>query len=293
MEPIVAHSGLDLLDGKIDRVSETLGELLDLSGIQYHDINRGLSGVVVIANPYRWRPLPPDAAPKVGAARKALGELIDLSASCSRDAPDRLDELDKLAERLKAVVEQSDGYQGPPRSSLDQVRKMVDEAVAEYRSVVRRLPAAHGGEERVLVPDTSALLDRPDMQEWKLDGKPWIITFVPQVLSELDDRKRDPRTRDAAQKVINQIDEMDRRGDVFEGVPLAGKLRVREIAVSPDMNEMLSWLRPDVPDDVIIASALELTWENLARRIAVTASDRNVRNKARLAGLTTIRPRDL
>lgn len=59
------------------------------------------------------------------------------------------------------------------------------------------------------------------------------------------------------------------------------------------MNSTLSWLRFDVPDDAIIAGALELVWQDLTSRVAVTASDRNVRNKGRLAGLGTIRPGDL
>lgn len=76
-------------------------------------------------------------------------------------------------------------------------------------------------------------------------------------------------------------------------MPLSGKLRVRELTRSPDMARTLPWLRPDTPDDVILASALELRWLDLTSRIAVAASDRNVRNKARLAGLGVIRTADL
>jgi predicted ribonuclease YlaK len=56
------------------------------------------------------------------------------------------------------------------------------------------------------------------------------------------------------------------------------------------MTKTLPWIRPDVPDDVIIAGALELTWQDLTARVAVVASDRNVRLKARRAGLSTLRP---
>lgn len=165
--------------------------------------------------------------------------------------------------------------------------------IEEYRSTIHRLPSAYGKGERLLVVDTSALLDRPDLQNWKLDGGRWTVVFLPQVHSELDDRKRDDRTRDAAQKVIRQVEDFDRRGDTFEGVPLAGCLAVREVAISPDMHETLPWLRADVPDDAIIAGALELWWRDLTSRVAITASDRNVRNKARLAGLGAVHPNDL
>jgi predicted ribonuclease YlaK len=109
-----------------------------------------------------------------------------------------------------------------------------------------------------------------------------------QVRSELDDIKPDARTADAAQKPIRQIDEFGRRGDTFAGVPLAGKLSMREVPQSSDMSAPLPWLRADTPDDVIVASALEILMRDLRGRVAVLASDRNVRNKARLAGLATI-----
>jgi hypothetical protein len=291
---VTAPTGLEIFDLRIEAVSRAIGELLDLSGVHYYDINREDSDLFYVAwNCWRWDELPPEAAPRVGRARKALGELADLGTRAAREAPDRAKELEDLAADLGAIVEQPGTQIGAPKKSIDQIRVHVDELGQKYRAVVGKLPAAHGAEERLVVPDTSALLDRPDLQDWKIDGSAWTVILVPQVLSELDDRKRDPRTRDAAQKVINQIDELDRRGDLFEGVRLAGKLDVREIAISPNMDDTLPWLRRDVPDDAIIASILELSWENLAHRIAVTASDRNVRNKARMAGLGTIHPCDL
>jgi hypothetical protein len=39
--------------------------------------------------------------------------------------------------------------------------------------------------------------------------------------------------------------------------------------------------------------ALELTWDDLSARVAVIASDRNVRNKARFAGLSALRTDDV
>ena len=56
------------------------------------------------------------------------------------------------------------------------------------------------------------------------------------------------------------------------------------------MGRTLPRLRPDVPDDQIIAAARELAWQNLNARVTVLASDRNVRNKARVAGLPSLTP---
>lgn len=166
-------------------------------------------------------------------------------------------------------------------------------ALDKYLGVLRSLPTAQGKGERLLVADTSALLERPNLQDWQLDGERWTLVALPQVLSELDERKRDPKTRDAALKVSRQIEELDRRGDTFSGVPLADKLSYQDIAITADMGSTLPWLWADVPDDVIIAGALELAWQDLTARVAMIADDRNVRNKARLAGLTVLRPDDV
>lgn len=289
-------SGLDRFDQLLGKLGTALQELLEFSGVRYDDFNARSSSIVVLGwNKWQWTQLPPEAAPKVGAARDALKDVREFSVSASRDAPDRARKLEELATSLERLVEQPNGSLpgGAPKSGMEQICDWADQKLKEYREVVRLLPSAHGANDRLLIADTSALLDRPDLQNWRLDGGPWALILIPQVLSELDDRKRDQRTREAAQKVINQIDDFDRRGDTFSGVTLAGNVTVREVPISPDMDRTLPWLRADVPDDRIIAGALELVWRDLTSRIAITASDRNVRNKARLAGLGTVHPNDL
>jgi hypothetical protein len=289
-------SGLEHLDRLLDQLHEALRQVLALSNVQYDDINARSSGFVIVGwNKYQWTALPDQAAPFVGAARDALRRLREFASNAARRAPDRAEELRKLETTLERIVEQPSGSypNGAPKSTTDEIREWVKTELNEYRRVVRLLPSAHGTGERLLIADTSALLDRPDLQNWKLDGGSWTLVLLPQVHSELDDRKRDTRTREAAKKVIHQIEDFDRRGDTFIGVPLAGNITVREVPISPDMSWTLPWLRSDVPDDAIIAGALELAWQDLTSRIAITASDRNVRNKARLAGLGSVHPNDL
>lgn len=303
--PAIAHvegrialppSGLERVDYLLNDLLGTLSEILDVSTVRYDDINARRSGIVFVGwNKSQWGELPDDAAPLVGRAREALRRVSEFTESAAKQAPDRERELEALREAFSRVIEQPSGSHpgGAPASTIEGVQTHVEARVEEYRQVVRRLPSAHGSEQRLLIADTSALLDRPDLQEWRLDGEAWTVILLPQVLSELDDRKRDERTRIAAQKVINQIEDFDRRGDTFAGVPLAGKLAVREVPTSPDMTRTLPWLRADVPDDAIVAGALELLWHDLTSRVGITASDRNVRNKARLAGLGVVRPSDL
>lgn len=292
-QPLEPASGLEIIDRLASRVGDAVRELLLHSAVRYYDINADSRGAVFVGwNVWQWEPLPNDAQPLVGTARRAHDELIAFGRlAFGTGAPDRADVVEKLSVWLLRLVEQPNGSypNGAPSGDVNEIAAGVGPRIEEFLAEVARLPNASGKNGRLLVADTSALLDRPGLQDWKLDGEAWTVVFVPQVVSELDDKKRDPRVADAAEKVIRQLEEFDRRGDTFAGVPLAGRLRVREVAVGPDMERTLPWLRADTPDDRVVASGLELVLRDLSGRVALLASDRNVRNKARLAGLSTVR----
>lgn len=293
---LVAVSGLDRFNKLVDITESAARNLLEVSAVHFDDANARSTGVIFVGwNKWQWTKLPDAAAPLVGAARSALNDLADFSDRAARLAPDRLKELKQLEKSFKRLVEQPNGSYpaGAPKQTIEQVSEFACELAANYRTAIAKLPNAFGDGERLLVVDTSAALDRPDLSEWRIDGQDWTVVLMPRLHSELDDRKRDQRTRDAARKVINQIEEFDRRGDTFQGVPLTGRLSLREVPVSPDMEQTLPWLRSNTPDDAFIAGALELMWADLTSRIAITASDRNLRNKARLAGLGVVHPRQL
>ncbi len=290
-------SGLEILEQRASDARTALDELLDHSSVHYHDVNAGVTSVVFLGwNKWQWSALPDAAQPTVKRTREATERLREFARAAVRvGAPDRADQLDDTEKLLSNVIEQPNGSypKGAPADSIDAIKQRVAAALDKYLGVLRSLPTAQGKGERLLVADTSALLERPNLQDWQLDGERWTLVALPQVLSELDERKRDPKTRDAALKVSRQIEELDRRGDTFSGVPLADKLSYQDIAITADMGSTLPWLWADVPDDVIIAGALELAWQDLTARVAMIADDRNVRNKARLAGLTVLRPDDV
>ena len=292
-----ARTGLEILEQLGEETRAAVSELLDGSGIHYYDINADSRGAFFMGwNKHQWDALPDEQQPAVKRARDAADRFRHFArAAVSAAAPERGSKLDGIESLLRRVIEQPNGSypNGAPAPTIDGVKAKLGDALEEALSVIRSLPTAQGGDELLVVSDTSALLDRPDLQSWQLGGEPWTLVALPQVLSELDERKRDPRTRDAAQKVIRQFEEFDRRGNTFDGVPIAGKGQFREVPITADMNRTLPWLRADVPDDVIVAGALELTWSDLSSRVAVVASDRNVRNKARLAGLSVVRTDEL
>lgn len=297
IETATPLSGLEVLERRAAEARAALDELLDQSSVYHHDVNQGDTGMVFLGwNKWHWTALPDVAQPAIGRAREATERLREFARAAVRvAAPDRADQLDDTEKLVANVIEQPNGSlpKGAPASSIDAIRQQVAGSFDGYLRVLRSLPSAQGEGESLLVADTSALLDQPNLQQWQRDSERSTIVALPQVLSELDERKRDPRTRDAALKVSRQIEDLDRRGDTFVGVPLAGKLRYRDVAVTADMTATLPWLRADVPDDIIVAGALELTWQDLTARVAMVASDRNVRLKARRAGLSTLRPEEV
>jgi predicted ribonuclease YlaK len=135
------------------------------------------------------------------------------------------------------------------------------------------------------VPDTNALLYKPELESWKPPGGAWTIVLVPQVLRELDALKMRRDVGPKAESVIRRIKEYARRGDSFVSVPIARRrnLQMREVAIDPDMTDSLPWLKANHADDQLLASVLELRCEDLGAVVALATRDRNLQNKARLA----------
>ena len=133
------------------------------------------------------------------------------------------------------------------------------------------------------MPDTNALIHKPELESWQLGPGRWTLVFLPQVVRELDQKKMDSRIGAKAEAVIGRLKEYGRRGDTFDGVRLAGEVWVREVAIDADMSETVRWLRAGHADDELLASALELRWCDLRADLQVVTRDRNMQNKARLA----------
>ena len=266
-----------------DELEGALVGILDASTVKFETFEMAIAW-----NDWRWGPMDDAGQPHAKAARARFAKWKALTTHAVRmGAPEREAALTREEGIIERVIEQTNDWYGIGvyDGGLDEVRRRVGAALEAQKQLLAGLPTAHGDGGRLIVADTSALLDRPDLQEWKFDGSSCTVVVLPQVLTELDDRKRDPRTRDAAAKVIRQMTDFGRRGDTLEGVPLTGRVRYREVATSPDMNATLPWLRSDVPDDHIIAGALDLACEDLTATVTVLASDRNLHNKARTAGL--------
>src|SRR6266849_5164279 len=76
----------------------------------------------------------------------------------------------------------------------------------------------------IVVPDTNALYWNTDLDKWTLpSGGPFLIALTPTVLDELDHHKADGSNRERqakASRLIRQISEYRKRGNLVAGVPL-------------------------------------------------------------------------
>jgi predicted ribonuclease YlaK len=149
--------------------------------------------------------------------------------------------------------------------------------------------------EVVLVPDTNALLFNPDVAVYGgvLGRAGYMVVMLPTVLSELDDLKDRGRTgdvREQAGKVIKRIKGLRDRGSLINGVKVAGQVHLRAEPWEPQASSVLDWLDPAVPDDRIIAAALDLQARQAAEIVVLATRDINLQNKAAAVGLPFVEP---
>ncbi|HVM14410.1 MAG TPA: PIN domain-containing protein [Egibacteraceae bacterium] len=282
----VPPTTLELLGRHVDEVRAAFDALLDHTQLRYDDINARSSGAFFVGwSPHRWGPPQEGAQRYFGEARKAWEVLHELAGQAiRRSAPERARPLEETDNLLRRIIEQDDTWAGAPGKSIDDIRQRVSESLQRLVDALGELPSAHRGGGRLLVPDTNALLFKPDLETWQPPDGAWTVVLVPQVVRELDALKL--RRGDVGEKgasVIRRVKEYARRGDTFEGVPVAGSLRLREVAIDADMTDTLPWLRAGHGDDELLASVLELRCEDLNAVVALATRDRNLQNKARLA----------
>ena len=103
----------------------------------------------------------------------------------------------------------------------------------------------------ILVVDTNALYHNPALEDWTFNDIPnFQLAVLPPVLEELDRHKtedKNPHRQKKAERIIHQIKEYRRRGDIGKGVSLksgistfiAPLIKVRGYLASPFVNDVL------------------------------------------------------
>lgn len=165
-------------------------------------------------------------------------------------------------------------------------RKMVEPLYAALRS----LEVENGAV--VAIPDTNVLIRTPDVTIYGavLGTSEYVVLFVPGVLGELDEHKvnhRNPEVRAKAQSMSGRIKGWRNQGDLAKGVRVKGDVWARVEGKEPDFSKTLSWLQPDVVDDRIIATILELQRRHPGDRIVLLTGDTLMLAKADAASVPT------
>lgn len=183
-------------------------------------------------------------------------------------------------------------------------RADINEAYTEVQSLLQQLISnvqlLHDNSEgeTILVVDTNALLNAPTLEKWHFDNiAQFTILLTPVILKELDSHKvshPSPSVREKSKKIIRQLKEYIRRGDLTSGVSVVnGKIKLASIGHEPDMSKSLSWLKETNPDDRFIASTIEIMRYKPRSKVIVVTNDINLHNKAHIAKIPVIDPPEL
>jgi len=167
------------------------------------------------------------------------------------------------------------------------------QALDQIQGLLERLFSSEG--EVLLIPDTNALVLAPALDRWAFEWcSAFTLVLTPTVLAELDEMKvahRNPEVRAKAERLIRQIKEYGRRGDLRAGVPIvSGRITARSIAIEPRLDESLPWLDPTNNDDRLLACTIEIIRQNVRSVVVLVTADINLQNKAHFARLPVCEP---
>lgn len=147
-------------------------------------------------------------------------------------------------------------------------------------------------EQTIIIPDTNSIVEHPDPTNYRtLAGTPsFYFLLLPTILAELDKLKnlhKNPDFRDKAKKTIQRIKGWRKQGSLRDGVTVDKTISIQAIANEPQMENSLSWLDPNVPDDRLIAGILEVQATYPKSQVILVTGDINLLNKAEAARIST------
>ena len=204
---------------------------------------------------------------------------------------DALDSLTQANETILSLINQTGS------TYLASSKEAFDDGEQAYKSLLLLVARLYDTdqEEIILVPDTNALLYNHQLEKWTFDfGQPFVLIFVPAVVSELDFLKVNHKNEVVRRKVlslIKQYKEYRSRGNILAGVSIVnGRSKIAAIALEPEMNHSLPWLRADNNDDCLLASAIEIMRQNPRKQVLMVTLDINLQNKCDYAKVPYIEP---
>lgn len=171
------------------------------------------------------------------------------------------------------------------------------ERIKAVREVVRKLPDSSRGV-NLLVADTNSLLHNPAIETWTFDGiAKFTLILASTVLGELDsfeNSNKNESVRAKAKTLVRKFkDYRSRKGKLHDGIDIVtGKIKLQVIPIEPTFDESVNWLKPESPDDRIIARVISLIRQHPHSVVALVTRDVNLQTRADYAGLYFIEPPD-
>jgi len=199
----------------------------------------------------------------------------------------KLTELKKTTNLIWYWIEEKQSAPGP---NLESSIKRFNSELERYAEVIKLLNFTEVASEKILVPDTNALISHPELSDYALVFPSKInIVIPPTVISELDKLKVNHKSEDIKNKVrsiISHLKGYRNQGDIINaGIVIAKTINLKMIATEPKFDKSLSWLDPNNMDDRIIVTILDVEIHNLSNEVILITNDLNMQNKALLAGI--------
>jgi len=148
-------------------------------------------------------------------------------------------------------------------------------------------------ETTILVPDTNALIDNPYIEHWSFENiDKFTVMLIPTVLPELDDlknkrNKKDP-IREKAQAVNNKISEYIKRGALCKGIMIVEDRVLLKMFLNNLYSYLyhLPWVENETNnDDLILATVLNIKYNNIRSQVYIVTNDLNMRCKANVLNI--------
>ena len=291
---VVSYSAR-LLD-ELQDIETSFTEILDDSEIRYVNPNKPGSGVVFLgAADWGW--IPSDG--KLTAARmKLLGQFGEWAHRVQLLFAHPTPEVKRTLEDLQAFVlrwlERDQDDHTIPRT-IDEAKRVASANFDGYRALIRLTTTSTSPVVR-LVPDTSALLDNPELGSYvhDLPVGAAVMHLLPTVLRELDEIKDAARktqdVRDRARSLQRRLKGLRDKGDLMAGVHVTKSLVLRFETREVNPSSVLHWLDPSINDDRVLASGIQIQAAHPDDSALLVTSDMNLQNKATAAGMPYIEP---
>lgn len=291
----MTHRFTSFADGlreRLDLLEVRFQAVLDRSAIHNIDPNTPGSGVVFLGAPeWGWVKDESLEADRTHLLRD-VNEWFDLFVLLHRSPlPETERRIERCIDRLRVWLDRSSDSTVP--STVAKASEIAASLFDELRSLIDL--ATTGPPDLLAVPDTNVLLKRPAAESYAetLGADTYTVVLIPTVLQELDelkDRGRTADVREAASRAVKRIKGYRDRGNLQDGVKVAGNVSLRAEHREVRCSDVLDWLDPAVPDDRILAAALDLQGRNPASALVLVTGDVNLQNKAAAVAMAFVEP---